>query len=88
MQEEAPNAPDLFGLPEFFITDVRTEIDGTNVRIMCGVKRGGKVHWLYSSVMPADKLLLGARQCASAAQEAFNLVQMMDRRMRMGQRGH
>ena len=72
--------PDTFGLPEYFITDVVTEIDGSNVRIICGVRRGGQVHWLYSAVMPADRLMSGSRQCNDAAIEAYNLQQMMDRR--------
>lgn len=75
---EMPAAlPDTFGLPEYFITDVVTEIDGTNVRIICGVRRGGVVHWLYSSVMPADRLMFGARLCNLAALEACDLQMMM-----------
>jgi hypothetical protein len=72
--------PDTFGLPEYFITDVVTEITGTNVRIICGARRGGEVHWLYSAVMPADRLLSGARQCANAAIEAFSLQHVIGRR--------
>lgn len=73
-------APDTFGLPEYFVTDVVTEIDGTNVRIVCGARRGGQVHWLYSMVMPAEKLIASSKNCRDAAMEAFNLQQMMDRR--------
>lgn len=80
IQREAPSAPDTFGLPEFFVTDIQTEIDGPNVRIICGVKRGGRVHWLYSAVMPADRVMVGAQLCNDAAIEAFSLQQMMDRR--------
>ena len=81
MSEEPRAAiPDTFGLPEFFISDVVTEIDGPNVRMICGIRRGGTVHWLYSCVMRADLLVLGSRQVNAAAQEAFNLLQMMDRR--------
>jgi hypothetical protein len=72
--------PDTFGLPEYFITDVVTEIIGSNVRVICGARRGGEVHWLYSTVMPADRLIAGARLCNDTAIEAFNLVQLMDRR--------
>jgi hypothetical protein len=79
--QDRPNTlPDTFGLPEFFISDVVTEIDGPNVRMVCGIRRGGTVHWLYSCVMRADLLIAGSRQVNAAAQEAFNLSQMMDRR--------
>jgi hypothetical protein len=74
--------PDTFGLPEFYITDVRTEIAGSNVRMVCGVRRGGTVHWLYSAVMPAELLLPTTQECALAACEAFNLTQMVERRRR------
>lgn len=75
--EMPANLPDTFGLPEYFITDVVTEIDGTNVRIICGARRGGVVHWLYSTIMPADRLMCSARQCNTAALEAADLQYMM-----------
>jgi hypothetical protein len=68
--------PDTTGLPEFFISDVVTEIDGPNVRMICGIRRGGHVHWLYSCVMRADQLAISGRQVINAAQEAFNLSNM------------
>lgn len=71
--------PDTFGLPEFFVTEIFTEIAGSNVRMVCGVKRGGIVHWLYSCVMPAEVLLPSTAQCADAATEAFSLL-MIGRR--------
>lgn len=77
ISNEAPQAPDTYGLPEFFITDVVTEIDGPNVRMVCGVRRMGKVHWLYSCVMPAHLLRGNARICISAADEASNLQQLI-----------
>ncbi|MFB6449282.1 hypothetical protein ACFDR1_16840 [Bradyrhizobium sp. 1AS5L] len=80
VEETTTTIPDTYGLPEFFISDVVTEIDGPNVRMICGIKRGGAVHWLYSCVMRADLLVVGSRQVNAAAQEAFNLMQMMDRR--------
>jgi hypothetical protein len=80
MHREVPAAPDTYGLPEYFISDVVTEIDGPNVRVTCGVRRGGQVHWLYSAVMRADLLMAATRQCNEAAIEAFNIQQMMDRR--------
>jgi hypothetical protein len=80
IQQEAPSAPDTYGLVEYFATEVFTEISGTNVRMVVGVKRGNQTNWLFSVVMPADCLIPNARQCESAALEAFNLVQMTDRR--------
>jgi hypothetical protein len=73
--EEPCSAPDTFGLKEFFVTDIVTEIAGTNVRMICGVRRGGEIHWLYSAVMPAELLLSNSKQCRTAAEQAFNLIQ-------------
>lgn len=75
--------PDTYGLPEFLISDVVTEIDGPNVRMVCGIRRGGQVHWLFSCVMRADQLVVSSREVNAAAVEAYNLLQMHDRR-----RGH
>ena len=75
------SVPDTFGLTEYFITDVFTEVDGGNVRIICGTKRAGAIHWLYSCIMPAERLIAASGQCQSAAQEAFNFMQMIDRRV-------
>lgn len=72
--------PDTFGIPEYFISDVVTEIDGPNVRMICGIRRGGTIHWLYSCVIRADLLVLRNREVREAAEEAVNLQQMMDRR--------
>ena len=72
--------PDTFGLPEFYVTEVVTEkaSDG-DIRIICGVKRGNRIHWLYCTVMPADKLLEATRRCEAAALEVFEIEPMMDR---------
>lgn len=78
MQSEAPSAPDTFGLPEFFVTDIFTEITGSNVRIVCGVRRSGTVHWLYSAVMPADMLLAASTQCREAALQTFNVRNLLE----------
>jgi hypothetical protein len=85
MGREAPiqAVPDTTGLPEFFISDIVTEIDGPNVRMVCGIKRGGMVHWLYSCVMRADLLEAGSRCVNAAALEALSLSEIMGRR-----RGH
>jgi hypothetical protein len=80
MTDETATSPDTYGLQEFFITDVHTEIAGSNVRMTCGARRGGQVYWLYSCIMPADLLLAATQQCKAAAQEAFNITQLMDRR--------
>jgi hypothetical protein len=71
--------PDTFGLQEFFITDIETEVIGHDVRVMCGVKRCGEVHWLYSCVMPADLLLIALTQVRQAAEMAYNQSQLEDR---------
>jgi hypothetical protein len=82
MGREAPiqAVPDTTGLPEYFISDVVTEIDGPNVRMVCGIRRGGSVHWLYSCVMRADLLAISSREANAAAQEALSLAEIMDRR--------
>jgi hypothetical protein len=51
---------------------------GPNIRVICGSKRGGHVHWLYSCVMRADLLVVAARQVEKAACEAFTLQQLME----------
>jgi hypothetical protein len=79
--KDAPSElPDTYGLPEYLISEVVTEIDGPNVRMVCGIRRGGTIHWLYSCVMRADLLIGHGRNVTGAAEEAFNLAQMMDRR--------
>lgn len=80
IQEEAPLAPDTFGLEEYFVTDIRTEVMGANVRVICGSRHSGEIHWRYSVVMPAEKLMLAAGQLYQASEEALNLMQMMDHR--------
>lgn len=80
IQEEAPIAPDTFGLEEYFVTDIRTEIMGGNVRVICGSRSGREVRWRYSVVMPAEKLMIAAGQLTQAAEEALNFMQMVDRR--------
>lgn len=72
--------PDTFGLQEYFITEVETEVIGHDVRVVCGVKRCGETHWLYSCVMPADLLLMALHKVLRAAEEAYNQSQMEDRK--------
>jgi hypothetical protein len=78
MQPDEPAcAPDTYGLPEFFITDVQTETVGSNVRLFCGVRRSGIVHWLYSCVIPAELLLATSMNCRAAAEQAVSLMQLV-----------
>ncbi|WP_027583966.1 hypothetical protein [Bradyrhizobium sp. Ai1a-2] len=62
------NTPDTFGLPEYFTTDVAAEIDGSNVRIACGDRRWGELHWLFVKIIPADRIpyLIGELQKIAA----------------------
>lgn len=65
--EEAPTAPDTFGLPEYRVTEWSIEIDGGDIRIACGTKRFGHVEWLYTVVMTPEKLTRCLLDCASMA---------------------
>jgi hypothetical protein len=85
--EETEPIPDCHGLPEFFVTDIKTEIIGANVRLFAGSRRGNHVHWLYSVVLPAESLILIGQQCLAAGEEAFNIAQMMMMR-RENRAGH
>jgi len=76
MKHEQIELPDTYGLPEYLISNVVTEIDGPNVRMICGIRRGGRIDWLYSCVMRADQLIGVSRDCNTAALEAFNLGEM------------
>jgi hypothetical protein len=79
IQTETPTAPDTYGLPEYTISDIMTEIDGPNVRIVCGIRKFGTVHWLYSCLVRADVLLNLQQQTRTAAIEAFHLTQMWNK---------
>jgi hypothetical protein len=80
MVEFPAEAPDTYGLPEYHVTEIRTEIDGRDVRMVFGTKRFGQINWLYTVVISPEKLLMLSQECATVAAEAFNLSQMMDRR--------
>ena len=75
----APNAPDLYGLQEFKVSEVLTEIDGPDVRIACGIRKFGVVHWLYSVVINADDYLRINQQVSSAAEQAISIQRLMMR---------
>jgi hypothetical protein len=77
-EDTSATMPETFGLQEFFITDVATEVIGTNVRMVCGVKRGGHIDWLYSVVMPADRLFVALRQASIATCEALRALEMTE----------
>lgn len=77
--KEAPNAPDLYGLVEYKISEVLTEIDGPDVRVLCGIRKFGTVHWLYSVVVNAEDYLRINQQVRTAAEQAVNLQEMMNR---------
>jgi hypothetical protein len=76
MHCEAPIAPDLYGLPEYKISEVITEIDGPDVRMVCGCRKFGVVHWLYSVVMNAETYLAMRRQFHAAAEEVHESLNL------------
>lgn len=78
---ECPDlAPDTHGLPEYRVSEMRTEIDGSDVRMVFGTKRFGQIEWLYTVVVSPEKLMALCQNCQSIAEEAFNLSQLMGRR--------
>ncbi|MCA6108156.1 hypothetical protein [Bradyrhizobium cenepequi] len=76
--QEQDLIPDTFGLPEYYVTGVTTEIDGPNVRVTYYARRHGQVHWLFSKVVRAEHLMQIGRTCQHVAEQAFNLAQMME----------
>jgi hypothetical protein len=80
MQEEALCAPDTYGLKEYFVTDIITEvIGGGNVRLVCGARHAGHVQWRYTVVLPAEQLMHIGLQCQQAAEKSLLLQQMIRR---------
>jgi hypothetical protein len=79
LRKEARNAPDTYGLPEYKVSEVVTEIDGPDIRVVCGVRRFGEVHWLYSVVVNAEHYLRMSNQVRTAAEQAVNIQQLMNR---------
>lgn len=67
--------PDAVGVPEFFISEVETEIIGPNIRVLVGCRKGGKIDWLYSAVMQAEEAIPICEQVIAAAQEAIRRMQ-------------
>lgn len=70
---------DTSGLPEFFISDVETEIIGPNVRVVVGCQRCGKIDPLYSAVMQAEDAISVCEKITSTAREAIKRMQRSQR---------
>jgi len=75
--EAFDTAPDTHGLPEYRVTEMRTEIDGADVRMVFGTKRFGQIEWLYTVVVSPEKLMSFTQHCYSVAEEAYNLSRLM-----------
>jgi hypothetical protein len=80
MLEFPAEVPDTHGLPEYRVSEMRTEIDGADVRMVFGTKRFGQIEWLYTVVVSPEKLMAFTEHCNSIAEEAYNLMQLMGRR--------
>lgn len=79
IHNDAPSAPDTYGLMEYKITEVLTEIDGPDVRVLCGCRKFGQTHWLYSVVMNAEEYLRINEQVRTAAEQAVSIQRLMSR---------
>jgi hypothetical protein len=75
--KEAPTAPDTYGLMEYKVSEVLTEIDGPDVRVLCGVRKFGQVHWLYSVVVNAEDYLRISNQVRTAAEQAVSIQRLL-----------
>jgi hypothetical protein len=64
---------------EYKVSEVLTEIDGPDVRVLCGVRKFGQVHWLYSVVINAEDYLRINNQVRTAAEHAINIQQLLTR---------
>jgi hypothetical protein len=71
------DAPDTYGLPEYHVTEMRTEIDGRDIRMVFGAKRFGQIQWLYTVVISPERLMTLTSECRSVAEQAFNLSQFL-----------
>jgi hypothetical protein len=72
--------PDVYGLPEYRVSEMAVEITGHDVRLAFGDRRFGQTQWLYTAVVDPATLLMIARRCEAIAQEAYNLAVIMGRR--------
>lgn len=79
MREMPTATVDTFGLPEYVVTKIHGEIDGSghDIRLICGATRFGQVNWLYTVVSSPEDLLMFSRYCENLALEAFNLRELM-----------
>jgi hypothetical protein len=75
--EMPESAPDTYGLPEYHVSEMRTEIDGRDIRMVFGAKRFGQIQWLYTVVISPEKLFTLTQECQSIAEEAFSLARLM-----------
>lgn len=77
IMEFPAEAPDTFGLPEYRATEMRSEFDGRDIRLVFGAKRFGQIQWLYTVTFSPQRLLSIAHQCEAAAVRAINLETML-----------
>jgi hypothetical protein len=79
--EMPADAPDTYGLPEYcHLSEMCSEIDGRDIRMVFGQRRFGQVQWLYTVVVSPEAAMKLCRNIMLVAEEAYNLNQMMDRR--------
>jgi hypothetical protein len=68
-----PPYADTFGCPEFFVTEIFTEVAGGGcVRLIACSKRNGVLIPQYMSVMPYQSMVAGANKALLAALRALH----------------
>ena len=77
IMEMPAEAPDVFGIPEYKVSTMRSEAAGPDVRLAFGDKRFGQIQWHYTVIMSPSDLLMLARQCEVIALEAINHRELM-----------
>ena len=75
--EMPADMPDVYGLPEYRVTEMAVEVVGNDIRMAFGTRRFGQTQWLYTSVVDPATLMVLARRCENIASEVYNLTQMM-----------
>jgi hypothetical protein len=68
-----PLMADVFGIPEFFVTDVGLveSAGGGNVRVIRCIRRGSVLFPVFSLVTPMVSMILHAQMVREAAQVLF-----------------